>query len=39
VVNAVTQIAEDVGSYDRAVELERIGGEILGLKASAFSKN
>jgi hypothetical protein len=39
VVNAVTRTAADVQSYDRAVELERIGGEILGLKPSVFSKN
>jgi hypothetical protein len=39
VVNAVTRTAADVSSYDRAVELERIGGQILGLKPSAFSKN
>ncbi len=39
VVNAVTRIAEDSATYDRAVELERIGGELLDLPASAFSHN
>ncbi len=39
IVNAVTRTAADVASYDRAVELERIGGQILGSKPSAFSKN
>ena len=39
VVNAVTRIAEDSATYDRAVELERIGGEVLNLPASAFSLN
>jgi hypothetical protein len=39
VVNAVTRIAEDSATYDRAVELERIGGEVLDLPASAFSHN
>jgi hypothetical protein len=39
VVNAVTRIAEDSPTYDRAVELERIGGEVLDLPASAFSHN
>ena len=39
VVNAVTRIAEDSETYDRAVELERIGGEVLELPASVFSHN
>jgi Domain of unknown function (DUF932) len=39
VVNAVTRIAEDSATYDRAVELERIGGEVLDLPVSAFSHN
>ncbi len=39
VVNAVTRVAEDSETYDRAVELERIGGEVLDLPASAFSHN
>lgn len=39
VVNAVTRMAEDSATYDRAVELERIGGEVLELPASAFSHN
>jgi hypothetical protein len=28
-INAITRTAEDVGSYDRAVELETIGGKLL----------
>lgn len=32
--NAVTRTAEDVGSYDRATELETIGGRIVDLAAS-----
>jgi hypothetical protein len=39
VVNAVTRISEDSATYDRAVELERIGGEVLDMPASAFSHN
>jgi hypothetical protein len=38
-INAVTRTAEDVASYDRAVELERLGGQIIELPASDFSKN
>ena len=38
-LNAVTRAAEDAVSYDRAVELERIGGYILELGRSAFSRN
>jgi hypothetical protein len=38
-LNAVTRAAEDCESYDRAVELERQGGEILLLKPSDFSAN
>jgi hypothetical protein len=37
--NAVTRTAQDVTDYDRAVELERVGGEIFGLKPLAFSRN
>lgn len=37
--NAVTRAAEDVESYDRAIELERLGGQVLELKASDFSHN
>ncbi len=39
VVNAVTRIAEDSATYDRAVELERIGGAVFNMPASAFSHN
>lgn len=35
-LNAVTRAAEDAGSYDRAIELERLGGEILELPRAAF---
>lgn len=38
-INAVTRTAQDVESYDRAVELERLGGTIIELPASDFSKN
>jgi len=38
-INAVTRTAEDVTSYDRAVELERLGGQIIELPASDFTKN
>ena len=36
-VQAVTRAAQDVESYDRAVELERIGGQIIELPATDFS--
>lgn len=36
-LNAVTRTAEDANSYDRAIELERVGGEILELPRSAFT--
>ncbi len=35
-LNAVTRTAEDAESYDRAIELERVGGEILEMPRSAF---
>jgi hypothetical protein len=38
-VNAVTRTATDVESYDRSVELQRIGGEILELPKSVWSNN
>lgn len=34
--NAITRTAEDVESYDRAIELERFGGMAVELPASAF---
>lgn len=37
--NAVTALANEVPSYDRAVELETIGGKVAGLHASAFGNN
>lgn len=36
-LNAVTRTADDANSYDRAIELERFGGEILELPRSAFT--
>ncbi len=38
-LNAVTRTAEDVESYDRAVELERFGGQILELPGKEFLNN
>lgn len=35
--NAVTRTAEDVASYDRAVELERLGGEVIELPKSVWN--
>ena len=37
--NAVTRIANDVESYDRAVELEEIGGKVVALPAHTFGAN
>jgi hypothetical protein len=37
--NAVTALANDVASYDRAVELETIGGKVAGLPAQIFGNN
>jgi hypothetical protein len=34
--NAVTRTAQDVGSYDRATELERIGGAVIELQPSEW---
>ncbi len=36
VLNAVTRTAQDVSSYDRATELESLGGKILTLPASEW---
>lgn len=38
-LNAVTRTAEDCESYDRAVEMERMGGAVLEMPASQFSAN
>jgi len=38
-LNAVTRTAEDVDSYDRAVELERFGGQIIELAPSDLTLN
>ena len=35
--NAVTRSAEDMESYDRAIELERIGGQVIELPANTFN--
>lgn len=37
--NAVTQLANEVESYDRAIDLETIGGKVAGLPASMFGSN
>ena len=36
--NAVTRVAQDVKSYDRAIELERLGSEVLTFDPQMFSK-
>ena len=38
-LNAVTRTAQDVESYDRAIELERIGGRILELAPTEWTQN
>lgn len=38
-INAVTRTAEDSDSYDRAVELERLGGQVIEMPKSDFLKN
>jgi hypothetical protein len=35
--NAVTRSAEDSDRYDRAIEMERLGGEIIELSPSVFN--
>lgn len=37
--NAVTRAAQDSQSYDRAVELERIGSDVLTVDPNVFAKN
>jgi uncharacterized protein DUF932 len=37
--NAVTRTAQDATSYDRAVELERIGSDVLTADPNVFAKN
>lgn len=37
-LNAVTRTAEDVTSYDRSIELERLGGEILDYNPKQWNK-
>ena len=36
-VNAVTRTSQDVGDYDRATELERLGGKVLELPQSEWN--
>lgn len=38
-LNAVTRTAEDLTNYDRAIEFEKMGGEIMLLKPTDFAKN
>lgn len=38
VVNAITRTAEDVDSYDRATELETIGGQVIDLSETEFKR-
>lgn len=38
VANSVTRLAHDVESYDRAVELEEIGGQVMELSQGAWSE-
>lgn len=38
-VNAVTEVANTHESYDRAIELERLGSDVLEFKPSDFAKN
>lgn len=38
-INAVTRTAQDVESYDRAVELERFGGQIIELEPNDLRSN
>lgn len=35
---AVTRVAQDATSYERQVELETVGGKLLGLEAGAFDR-
>lgn len=37
-VNAITRASQDVPSYDRATELERLGGTVLELPTSSWSE-
>jgi hypothetical protein len=37
--NAVTRTAQDMESYDRAIELERLGSKVLTFTAEDFAKN
>lgn len=36
--NAVTRTAQDVGSYDRATELEKLGGQVIAMSSKEFTK-
>lgn len=37
--NAVTRSAQDVGDYDRAIELERLGSRVLSFRPSDFTNS
>jgi hypothetical protein len=36
-VNAVTSTSQDAANYDRATELERIGGQVVELKQAEWT--
>jgi len=36
--NAVTRTAQDIKSYDRATELEKMGGQVIGMSSNEFMK-
>ena len=36
--NAVTRTAQDIGSYDRATELEKLGGQVIAMSSREFTK-
>lgn len=38
VLNAITRTAQDVSDYDRATELERVGGQIIELKPNEWQQ-
>jgi len=38
-INAITRTAEDCESYDRAVELERLGGQVIEMKPQSWLNN
>jgi len=38
VANAVTSLANDVGDYDRAIELERLGAQVVALDGASWAE-